>query len=218
MYSKSSTELQGVITQMLKPLQGISLGIVVEGLAGFRIIPFNKKSKDDNELLKDLKLAVKNAVIEINNYGISAAKAMDVSESIEPIIINAFNAVGFKAGISKTADEDEPNGYPAIEFIDKLGRINYLECKTYHIDNVVSTQTSFNLTPSEGFTIAADAHHFVLSFETFVSARTRNENVYKCKSWHIASLDKLQCDIKYEFNSNNRRLNAKELIIAEGEL
>ncbi len=121
MRNNSSSELEGVISQMLKPLEGISLGIVIEGLSGYRIIPFNKKSKDDNELLKELKAATKQAMNELNHYGIAAEKAADASASIEPLILAALNNIGFEARPSKSDEEKESAGYPAIEFIVSSG-------------------------------------------------------------------------------------------------
>jgi len=49
-----------------------------------------------------------------------------------------------------------------------------------------------------------------------VDGRTGNKNIYKCKSWKIVTLENLKCDVKYEFNSDNKRLYAAELILAEG--
>lgn len=47
MSEKISNELQGVISQMLKPLKNLSLNIVIEGLSENKLILFNKKSKKD---------------------------------------------------------------------------------------------------------------------------------------------------------------------------
>ncbi len=48
--------------------------------------------------------------------------------------------------------------------------------------------------------------------------KTNNGNVYKCKSWKILSLENLSVDVKYEFNSDNKRIYTKELILAEGNV
>ena len=54
MTEKISEDLEGVITQMLKPLKGLSLSVVIEGLSGYKIIPFDKNCKKDQILLNSL--------------------------------------------------------------------------------------------------------------------------------------------------------------------
>jgi hypothetical protein len=86
----------------------------------------------------------------------------------------------------------------------------------FNIDNIETSQRSFYLSPSDDFKITKDAHHFVISYEIFVAGRTDSDNIYKCKSWKLITLENLVCDVKYEFNSDNKRLYAKENILAEG--
>ena len=117
-----------------------------------------------------------------------------------------------KSGKTKAA------GYPDIEFTDEFGRTNYLECKTFNIENIGTTQRSFYLSPSEDFKVTKDAHHFVVSFEIYVEGRKGNNHIYKCRSWKVLSVEKLLVDVKYEFNSDNLRLYARENLLAEGAL
>lgn len=44
------------------------------------------------------------------------------------------------------------------------------------------------------------------------------EKIYLSKGWKILSIEDLNVDVKYEFNSDNRRLYKPELILAEGNL
>jgi hypothetical protein len=74
------------------------------------------------------------------------------------------------------------------------------------------------LSPSEDFKVTRDAHHFVISYEIYVDGRVGRNNVYKCRSWKILSLEDLSVDVKYEFNSDNLRLYSKDLVLAHGEL
>jgi len=103
-----------------------------------------------------------------------------------------------------------------LSFFDSRENVNYLECKTYNIENINTTQRSFYLSPSKNSKITKDAHHFLLSFEIFITKRIRRMNLYKCKSWKLISLEKLDVDIKYEFQSDNRRLYSSELVLVEG--
>ncbi|MDD3663585.1 MAG: restriction endonuclease, partial [Candidatus Pacebacteria bacterium] len=106
-------------------------------------------------------------------------------------------------------------GYPDIEFLDEFERINYLECKSFNIKNVNTTQRSFYLSPSSDFKITKDAHHFGISFEVFVESSIGKDSIYKLKSWKILDLEKLELDVKYEFNSDNFRLYSESLILSQ---
>jgi len=219
MKQKNSKELDGIISQMLKPLKGISLNIVIEGLSGYKIIPFDIKNKMDVDLLNTLKKVAKKAGREVNKTGIIRSRPNEVGNDIEPFVKNALNEFKMPATTPQTiTGKHKSTGYPDIEFVDSNGRTNYLECKTFNIDNVDTSQRSFYLSPSEDFKITQDAHHFVISYEIYVAGRSSANNVYKCSSWKLVTLDNLECDVKYEFNSDNKRLYASELILAEGKI
>jgi hypothetical protein len=54
-----------------------------------------------------------------------------------------------------------------------------------------------------------------LGFEVYVDLSIGN-NVYKTKSWKILDAYQLECDVKYEFNSDNKRLYQQTRVLAEG--
>lgn len=215
----NSKELEGVISQMLKPLKGISLGVVIEGLSGHKIVPFDKSNQKDITLLAKLEQVAVNTGKAVNKKGIVRPRPNEVGNDIEPFVKAALNKVKYKSGTPTTADgKHKSMGYPDIEFTDEYGRTNYLECKTFNIENIETSQRSFFLSPSENFKVTKDAHHFVICFEIYVSGRRRKQYVYKCKSWKILTLENLEVDIKYEFNSDNARMYAANLILAQGEI
>lgn len=211
--------LENVIKQMIKPLKGIPFKLVIEALSGHKIIPFNAKDKKDENVLKTLVRTVIMAGKEINKKGIKRPRPNEVGNDIEPIIRSALTKLGYRADVPKTQNGNKKNtGYPDIEFVDEFKRINYLECKTYNIENIDTTQRSFYLSPAEEFKITKDAHHFIISFEVYVAKSLGKNNIYKCRAWKILKLEELVVDVKYEFNADNFRLYSKELILAEGEL
>lgn len=168
-----------------------------------------------DNLIKTCNLAGK----KINGKGILRTRPNEVGNDIEPFVKDALKTIGYRADAPKTKSGGKKSaGYPDIEFVDEFGRTNYLECKTYNIENVNTTQRSFYLSPSEDFKITNDAHHFVVSFEIFVTSAQGKQNVYKCHSWKILSVEGLPVDVKYEFNSDNARLYAKDLVLAEGKV
>ncbi|HOU71864.1 MAG TPA: hypothetical protein PLB85_00655, partial [Candidatus Syntrophosphaera sp.] len=57
-----------------------------------------------------------------------------------------------------------------------------------------------------------DAIHFIIGFEIY----KENNNIYKTKGWKILDAFEVECDVKYEFNSDNLRLYRPHMILAEG--
>jgi len=212
-------KLENIIKQMLQPLRDIPFNIVIESISGCKVVPFNRDDSKDMTVLGKLAKTAEYAGKEVNREGIRRPRPNEVGNDIEPFVKEALMSLGYIAGTPSTREgRHKTTGYPDIEFTDEYGRTNYLECKTFNIENVSTTQRSFYLSPSEDFKITKDAHHFVVSFEIFESGRQGNTNIYKCKSWKVLSIETLEVDVKYEFNSDNARLYAKELILAEGRL
>ena len=212
-------QLEHVIKQMLKPLKDIPLNLVIEALCDKKIIPFDRSNPEDQQMLEKLKRVCVTAGAEVNKKGIIRSRPNEVGNDIEPFVKGALKLVGYQAYTPRTiTGKSKATGYPDIEFIDEFGRANYLECKTYNIENISTTQRSFYLSPSEEFKITKDAHHLVVSFEIFVADTRERNYVFNCKSWKIISIENLLVDVKYEFNSDNRRLYAADLILAEGTI
>ncbi len=212
-----SDELQGIISQMLKPLRDIPLNVVVEGLTGHKVIPFNKRSKKDPKVLEVLKRVADEVMQEVNRKGIIKSRPNEVGNAIEPFVVAHLNAVENYEAHTPVAvsGRKKATGYPDIAFTDEFGRLNYLECKTFNIKNIDTAQRSFYLSPSKDFKITADAHHFGMSFEIYHDGNAGDEHIYKIRSWKILDLSKLKLSIKYEFNADNKKLYDKKLILAE---
>ncbi len=211
--------LEDVIKQMLKPIKNIPLNLVIESISGFKILPYNPKDPKDRAVLDGLIKVANLAGIKINKEGIHRPRPNEVGNDIEPFVREALDNYGYKSSIpAAISGKRKVVGYPDIEFIDQFGRLNYLECKTHNVQNINTTQRSFYLSPSEDFKITKDAHHFVISYEIYVDGRSGSNNIYKCNKWKLLSIENLLVDVKYEFNSDNRRLYSEELIIAMGEI
>ncbi len=211
-----TNKLENVIKQMLQPVRGIPFNLVIEALSNYKVIPFDPESKNDMALLNALISVATEAGKAVNRVGIRRTRPNEVGNDIEPFVKDALIKRGYTADIPMTAvGKRKATGYPDIEFVDEFGRYSYLECKTYNIENVATTQRSFYLSPSEDFKITRDAHHFAVSYEIYVDGREGRYNIYKCRGWKLLSLEDLSVDVKYEFNSDNLRLYSKELVLAE---
>ncbi|OFW80121.1 MAG: hypothetical protein A2887_01205 [Alphaproteobacteria bacterium RIFCSPLOWO2_01_FULL_40_26] len=174
----------------------------------------NSKNKSLNKsLLENLKKASENAGKAVNKAGgISSKRVNEVGNYIEFFVKKSLEKVGYKvlSQITKSG-KNKSAGYPDVQFRDEFGRVCYLECKTFNSKNIATTQRSFYLSPSSDPKVNSDGFHFVLSFE--IEPRAKK---FYCASYKLLSIENLSCDLKHEFNSDNKRLYTKELILAEG--
>ena len=213
--------LENVIIQMLQPLKDIPFNLVIESMTGKKIISFDFAKSDHQKILSLLKQAALNAGKEINKTGILRSRPNEVGNDIEPYVKNALNLLDINADIPiGPSGHKKSTGYPDILFWFNENPY-YLECKTYNIKNIKTTQRSFYLSPSDEFKVIYDAPHFILSFEIYVAGEQGNKHIYKCKHYKILSIESLSLDIKYEFNSDNKRMYSGKdgtIILAEGEI
>lgn len=212
-------KLENVIKQMLTPLKNIPLDLVIEWISWFKIIPFDNTNIQDKELLLKLMKVADTVWKLVNKIWIIRPRPNEVWNDIEPFVKDALNAIWLNADTPKAISwKKKSTWYPDIEFKDQFWRYNYLECKTFNIENINTSQRSFYLSPSEDFKITRSCHHFIISFEIYVENSQWRNNIYKCKSWKIITVEDLYVDVKYEFNSDNARMYSKELIIAEWKI
>lgn len=219
MPDKYAKKLENIIKQMLQPIKGIPLNLVIENFSGKKIVPVDLTDSQDINLIDQLSKIANEVGNEVNKKGILRERPNEVGNDIESFVKKILNKNGFKADcpVSKNGRK-QSMGYPDIEFKDKYKRTNYLECKTYNIENINTTQRSFYLSPTENTKITRDAHHFLLSFEIYVAKRIRQNSLFKCESWKLLDIEKLDIDVKYEFQSDNERLYKKEMILAQGKV
>jgi len=213
--------LENVIKQMLQPLKDIPFNLVIESMTGKKVISFDFAKSDHQKILSLLKQAALNAGKEINKTGILRPRPNEVGNDIEPYVRNALNLMDINADIPiGPSGHKKSTGYPDILFWFNENPY-YLECKTYNIKNIKTTQRSFYLSPSDEFKVIYDAPHFIISFEIYVAGEQGNKHIYKCKHYKILSIESLSLDIKYEFNSDNKRMYSGKdgtIILDEGEI
>ncbi|MBI5561204.1 MAG: hypothetical protein HY883_08040 [Deltaproteobacteria bacterium] len=213
--------LENVIKQMLTPLKGIPFNLVIESLSGKKVIPFDFKNKEDLEILEVLKKVAILGGKGINKVGIESKRPNEVGNYIETFVKEAMQRCGLNPEIpAGKSGKKKAAGYPDIVFFFK-NKPYYLECKTYNLENISTTQRSFYFSPSDDFKVIYDTHHFMLSYEIVLDGRKGDKNIYKCKHYKILSLESLSLDIKYEFNSDNQRMYSGKdgtMILDEGRI
>ena len=214
-------KLENVIKQMLQPLKDIPFNLVIEAMTGKEVISFDFTKSDHQDILELLKQSALKAGKEINKTGILRPRPNEVGNDIEPYVRDALNSLRLSSDIPTCQNgHKKATGYPDIIFWYK-SKPHYLECKTYNIKNIDTTQRSFYFSPSDEFKVIYDAPHFIVSFEIYVAGEKGNKHIYKCKHYKILSIESLSLDVKYEFNSDNKRMySGKEgtIVLAEGEI
>jgi hypothetical protein len=213
--------LENAIRQMLTPLKDIPFNLVIESLTGRKVIPFDFKNSDDRELLEILKNVAVVGGEEIIKNGIASKRPNEVGNYIEAFVKKAMQQYSLNPDVPAGATgRKKATGYPDIVFFFKK-KPYYLECKTYNLENISTTQRSFYFSPSDDFKVIYDTHHFILSYEMFLDGRKGDKNIYRCTHYKILSLESLSLDVKYEFNSDNKRMYSGKdgtIVLDEGEI
>lgn len=128
---------------------------------------------------------------------------------MEPFVIRALNARGLAAAAPRTRNGmGKSTGYPDIRI--QTGDLPiYLEVKTYAAANHSTTQRSFYLSPADDPKVCEDGYHLLVGFEI-----ERKGDLYAPVAFEVVDLFGLECDMKSEFNSDNRRLYAPDRRLA----
>lgn len=212
--------LENIIKQMLSPLKGLPFNLVINSICGHDVIRFDKNNHNHKNLLDKIETAVIMCCEEVNKTGIIHSRVNEVGNKIEPYLKNALSKIeGFTADTPVNSSRKKTSsGYPDIQ-LNYEDKTCYIECKTYNINNIDSTMRSFYLSPSKDFKITKTGIHFIVSFQMIDERKVDDGNSkYIVKSWKILDAFNLECDVKYEFNSDNKRMYSKDMILREGNV
>ena len=210
--------LETALAQMLKPVRGIPFNVVVKALADRQVFKVDLTTSADTRLLKQLGDVVVRCAKELRAKPIRRPRPNEVGNDLELYVARALVKGGF--AVSKPMSRDgrgKATGYPDLLFNDAADRPIYLECKIYGAQSINTTLRSFYLSPSDSSKVALDAHHLLLAFGmSATEIRGSRNSLYTPTDYKIIDLHDLLCDVKYEFNSDNRRLYADGMVLASG--
>lgn len=213
--------LENIVKQMLTPLKDIPFNLVIEAMTSKKVISFDFKNANHQKVLDSLKKSALNAGKAINKTGILRSRPNEVGNDIEPYVRSSMNSLGLNADIPTGPNgRKKSTGYPDILFWFN-NKPYYLECKTYNIEIIETTFRSFYFSPSDQFKVIHDAPHFILSFEIYVAGEQGPKHIYKCRHYKLLSIESLSLDVKYEFNSDNKRMYSGRngtVILAQEEI
>lgn len=210
--------LENALAQVLRPIKGVPFNVVIKTLAEREVIPMDLTSDRDQELVAKLKQAAEIVGVEVRAKPIKRPRPNEVGNDIEAYIIRALADVGLK-GIRPTsaAGLGQAVGYPDILISDEDGRHTYLEAKIYNEGTADSSMRSFYLSPSERFKVSKDGRHLLMAFEMEREPIPgSNLSSFTARAFKLADLYDLVCDVKQEFQSDNRRLYLQSAMLAQG--
>lgn len=212
--------LEAALAQLLQPLRNIPFSTVVRSLSGHSIVPIAQQDAADIDLIERLSRAARLCGEEIRKKPILRPRPNEVGNDVEPYVMDAVRAAGLNCERPPTATGSlKSTGYPDILVQDSSGRPTYLECKIYSANTANTSMRSFYLSPSDNFKVCQDARHLLMAFEMDAVAVSGSRNSeYRAVAFKLVDLHDLLCDVKYEFNSDNRRLYGDGMLLASGKI
>ena len=136
-------ELESVLVQVLQPLRGVPFKAAIRAVSGCSVLDFDSANPNHQRLADKISTAAGMAGAALRSKGIATKRPNEAGNAIEPHVKAALAVTGLLAVTPKTKDgKGKAVGYPDIE-ITGAAIPCYLECKTYNINNVNTTQRAF---------------------------------------------------------------------------
>jgi hypothetical protein len=203
------TVLRQRVRELRDGLRDVPLPLIIEEFSGHVVLPWQGEYRAQLVAVGD---DVLNA---INREGLTSARVNEAGNAVEDFVFTALGTRGFRAGRpAGPSGRMHVAGYPDLEAIGDDGATAfYVEVKTYSATTKDSTQRTFYLSPGADFKVTRDAVHLLIA----VQLEPVSDGRYHATSVRWLDLSGLKCDLKHEFNANNRDLYRPEsgLVILE---
>ena len=217
---KENEEQRLDLSHLLEPLKNITFSEVIRNLAQKDVIPIDMRSNEDLALIDTLNKAAQSVLNETISNPIINKRVNEVGNKIEAYVeraVKEHNCNCFKP--RGRQGKKNPNGYPDFELLDQAERVSYLEVKTFSKETKYKTQRTFYLSPSNNFKVTKDARHLLLAFQMVPSPNSDPKMLeYRAVEFLLIDVSTLMCDVKNEFQSNNKRMYEDCLVLAEGKV
>ncbi len=200
--SEREKKLEEALSQFIKPIKGIPFEVVIKALWDVSVEKFDLSQEKNADILEKIVKAFTNLCKDIQQSPIQNLRINEVGNAIEPFVVKHLKVVGINAESPKTkSGMGKSAGYPDVKITGRVKPI-YIEVKTYSSTKPRDTSfRSFYLSPSDNPKVIEDAHHILVGFSI-----EKNGDKYIPIAFEIVDLYGLDCDMKSEFNSDNKRL------------
>jgi hypothetical protein len=218
--AERAEHLENLLATFLKPIRGIPFPVVIKALCETAVLPIKRDDPKDAEFVDLLAKAAKRVGEVVGAKPIRRPRPNEVGNDIEPFVLDALAHVGLEASRPKSKEgRGQGVGYPDILVRDLQGGPVYIEVKSFAEGVPHTTMRSFYLSPSANPKVCFDARHIVIGFGvTAEGIGNGGDKHYRPTSYTLIDLFELECDVKYEFNSDNRRMYADNLVLAHGTM
>ena len=213
MVIEQESQLEYLLSEFSESIRNVPFEVFIYRLYGVYVKAFNLDYPENKRNLVTIGRAMRETCLNVQDDPIKRSRPNEVGNDMEHFVIKALEREGLQARRPETkSGHGKSTGYPDI-CIETGGMPIYLEVKTYAAANKNTTQRSFYFSPSKDPKVIFDAHHLAVGFEV-----KRQENGFIPIAWKIIDLFGLKCDMKLEFNSDNRRLYDKDHVLDGGNV
>ncbi len=213
-------QLEELLAQFIKPMRGIPFEVVIRSLCGKKVLKIDPSIEAHKQVVEQISQMVIIAGEKAAKAKIVRPRPNEVGNDMEAFVLAAAAELGMDAASPKTAGgAGKSTGYPDIRINCPIGTV-YLEVKTFARENHETTQRSFYLSPAEDPKVSNDGFHLLVGYEMVDlgvngtrDARNRDLRAYSPTSVTLVDLYGLNGDMKFEYNSDNRRLYSRDRLL-----
>ena len=209
MKTERELKLEQLLTQFIRPIKNIPFELIIQSLFDVAVKKFDPK--DHKEILSKIARAMSQACKAVKKNPINRRRPNEAGNDIEKFVLQALKDEKLEAGPPATrSGKGKSAGYPDIK-IETGSMPIYLEVKTHSESQPKTSLRSFFLSPAAEPKVTEDGFHLLVCFVMF-----REGDQFVPTEFKIMDLYGLDCDMKFEFNSDNRRLYQKRRLLAQG--
>ena len=205
-------KLEKLLAKFIQPIKNIPFEVVVQALFYVEVKKFELKIPSNKSDLEIIAQAMRDVCKMVQQSPVFRNRPNEVGNDMEGFALSALKKNKMEVYFSKTkTGKLKKTGYPDIKIITENKNPIYLEVKTYNPSSKDQTFRSFFLSSSADPKVTETAFHLAVSFEI-----VQKDKSFYPVSFKIVDLYGLSCDMKAEFNSNNKRLYDSRRILVEG--
>lgn len=197
-------------------LKGIRFADVIAATSGNRVIPVDRKDKDEQRILAAIGAALDRVLADMNAPGSKtrgAKRVNEMSSHFENAIQSGLNATeGMQCDFPKTAaGRHQRSGYPDLVLHDQAtSRVFYLDPKLFASGSKASSFRTFYFEPKrETNKVTEDARHLIVGIEH----ERASDGTVRFARWELIDLSEFRVRLKAEFEGSNADMYRPEAVV-----
>lgn len=216
---EKSDALQTLIPWLLDDstaFKGVLFADVIAATSGKRILPFDKRDKDDQRILERIGAAMEKVLAELNAPDSAvrdARRVNEMSSHFEKAIREHLDAMdGIACDFPKTAaGKQQRSGYPDLRLVDEAtGRVIYVDPKLFAKTSRTSSFRTFYFEPKrETNKVTEDGRHLIVGIEH----ERDDDGAVRFTRWELIDLSGFRVKLKAEFEGSNADLYRPEAVV-----